>query len=88
MPSLGLFQEDKIGHLAVYGLLTYLLIWGFRKGSPNFSTKHILIAGIIASLFGVAMEFAQAYLSVGRKFDYYDMLANSIGAILVAKIIR
>ncbi|QZA79637.1 VanZ family protein [Deefgea piscis] len=63
---------DKIEHFIGYAVLAGLgqLIWQQPRR-----------AWLLASLMGVAVEFAQA-CTTWRSFDLYDMLANAIGAAI------
>lgn len=66
-------DSDKIGHFMAYGLLAF---W-FGMLRP----RQLLQTALLASLMGVAVEFAQA-LTPYRSFDPKDMLANAGGALL------
>ena len=66
-------NSDKIGHFIAYGLLAF---W-FGLLRP----RQLLQTVLLASLMGVAVEFAQA-LTSWRSFDPKDMLANAGGALL------
>ncbi len=80
LPSFHLFQADKLGHAAAYGLLTWLTLWGLahRPAGPN----RLDGAGafVFAAAYGVLMEFVQYAFFPGRFYEYDDMLANAIGA--------
>jgi len=45
---------------------------------PNRFIKVLFIVSLLATGYGIAMEFVQ--LKVGRDFDIWDMLADAIGA--------
>ncbi|AMC34155.1 VanZ family protein [Janthinobacterium sp. B9-8] len=66
-------NSDKIGHFLSYGLLALWFSLARQKKLP-----HIWL---LASLMGVAIEFAQA-LTPYRSFDTHDMLANACGALI------
>jgi VanZ family protein len=77
-------SPDKIGHLVFYAILTGLLIWGMAQGqwsTKQFSKKMLLLAFGMASAYGAFLELVQASLP-HRQFDYADMLANCLGALL------
>lgn len=67
---------DKVGHALAYFFLT--IMWFITLIETN--KKKIII--ILCIAFGVLMEFLQANLTSYRSFEYLDMLANTIGAIL------
>lgn len=68
---------DKLAHLGFYAVFCFLWGMGLRQKS---NLKNIPI--IFSISFGVLMEICQFYLSNGRSFELYDILANIIGSIL------
>ena len=42
---------------------------------------QFLVIFIVASVYGVLMELGQAYLTTSRNGDWFDVLANSFGAL-------
>jgi len=68
---------DKFAHLGFYAVFCFLWSMGLRQKS---NLKNIPI--IFSISFGVLMEICQFYLSNGRSFELYDILANIIGSIL------
>ncbi len=79
-----LIDYDKIVHVIFYLVMTFLFLCSL--GSQQW--KHILIAIIICSLYGVLMEYLQRTTGQGRHFDYYDIIANIIGSLIGAIIYR
>ncbi|NEN25141.1 hypothetical protein G3O08_16695 [Cryomorpha ignava] len=76
--------EDKIAHLGVFGILGFLMVYGFiRKNSQkNISRKHILILILAATAYGALTEILQGLLFPSRFASLSDFLADSLGAIL------
>ncbi len=77
-------SPDKVGHLVFYALLTGFLFWGMLQGQWRtvlLSKGMLVLAVFIASLYGTFLELVQATLP-HRQFDYADMLANCLGALL------
>jgi len=69
----GLFAlNDKVEHAAGYMMLT---IW-FAGMYPRSRYASIAVALFV---MGVAVEFLQGWMSVGRNRDAMDVLANSTG---------
>jgi VanZ family protein len=69
------FGMDKIVHFAGYMLLAL-------QTQPAFATRRAaLIAAICMIPFGIAMELGQDYVP-GRHADSFDVIANSIGALI------
>ncbi|MEI6411227.1 MAG: VanZ family protein [Bacteroidota bacterium] len=86
LPSVKFFAPDKLGHAGVYGLLSWLLLWGFARAQAakgaHISARET--GGILAfaAAYGVLMEFVQYAFIPGRYYEYGDMLANASGAVL------
>ena len=72
---------DKWVHVGMFGLLT--IVWGypFLKKYKR-SAKVFCKISVIIIVYGVAMEFAQKYLAVGRSFDILDILADCVGSVI------
>jgi VanZ family protein len=83
-PGFNLVGTDKIGHAFVYAVLVWLMARAWMRSSGR---KHLgpgqmalLIAGTIG--YGILMEWAQLIFSPSRHFEYDDMAANGIGAVI------
>lgn len=88
IPSLwGLLEADKLVHMAFYGLLTWLILRGWRLSQTNgFTFKKIVLIGFLAACFSLGMgwflEWYQETFCEDRLFELLDGVANSIGAII------
>ena len=69
---------DKLAHALVYAVFAVLLYLPLQ----NWRISAGWTATLLSALFGASMEFLQASLSTGRSFEFADMLANSVGAII------
>ncbi|MDH5378514.1 MAG: VanZ family protein [Gammaproteobacteria bacterium] len=67
----GVMWGDKWAHFATYA---FLLLWFAQV----YKGKGLLFTVLTLVAMGVLIEFIQGYTGY-RSFDYYDMLANSIG---------
>ncbi|KAB1069701.1 hypothetical protein F6U93_02470 [Tamlana haliotis] len=84
LPNVGVSFADKIFHFLAYGLLT--ILW-YATFLLNFNLKEkqaILYALIFSVVFGILIEVLQDTLTVSRALDIFDMVANTIGALLAA----
>ena len=75
---------DKWVHFAMYGAMSFTLLFDFTKNqnSGKVKTNHIIISLMLsASLCGI-MELIQGYFLVYRSGDWIDMLANCFGAVI------
>lgn len=64
--------NDKFGHGLVY---TLLAVW-FAGIYPR---SRYLVIGLGLFLMGVAVEWAQGAMNLGRQSDFRDVIANSVG---------
>ena len=52
-----------------------------RYKNKGAAIWQLLVIAIIASIYGGLMELGQAYLTTSRNGDWFDVLANSFGAL-------
>ncbi len=74
-----LFSPDKVAHFGAYALFALLLSASFPERGKFLNTVK---AVLFAFSFGVLMEILQAVTKTGRSFDFVDMIANLIGALI------
>lgn len=80
LPSV-VFSPDKIGHLAAYGLLAWLIFRGLKlTGQYHFKKIALTIIGV--SFYGITLEIVQWAFFPNRFFEVWDMVANITGACL------
>src|SRR5262245_45473662 len=77
VPSQALPQggNDKVEHMVGYALLT---LW-FTGIYPR--SRYAMIAGLLF-LMGLAIEWAQGAMHVGRSADFRDVIANVTGILI------
>jgi VanZ family protein len=84
LPSTSFFLKipyfDKMVHFMMYFIFALFLMSGFSRQYGKTSAKAYIFSFIIAFLFGVLIECIQE--KVGRSYDLYDMLANTVGIIV------
>lgn len=80
LPETGI-STDKVGHLAAYGLLNWLVLRALKR-TGMLSSKAIWAAIILVSAYGVLLEFVQWAFFPYRFFELWDMIANITGAVL------
>ena len=87
LPTLTLWEPDKIMHAFVYGVLTFLT-FQWLKSFPAFASlnKKAIISVIVCILYGFIIELIQLILPT-RKFDLLDELANTIGCLISVAVI-
>jgi len=82
-PESKLLSYDKAAHLGVFAILSFLVLWGKRKkeGNVPLKNKYRFISLTICVVYGLVLESLQSVVP-GRMTDIYDLLANTIGAIV------
>ena len=83
LPSLTLFEFDKIGHFIIYLLLVIMMYYGWKKQNSFLVLHHNTLIKIllITSSYGFLVELLQELFTADRHFDIFDALANSTGAV-------
>ncbi len=75
-------SSDKVYHVICYMIMS--ILWAFfvftKVKSFKNSYRLTLTTSIIA--FGIIIEYLQLYLTDYRSFDWWDVLANSVGVFL------
>ena len=78
-PKVSIPGKDKTVHFIFY--FVFILLWflALKKKSKLKFFNFILI--LFAVLYGIAMELLQSLVTINRQADFYDILANTFGAI-------
>lgn len=77
LPSVHLFDQfDKVVHFSFF--LLFFIFWYF---SPTIFFKKSLAWIMIAAIVGFGIEFYQIHFVVGRSFDVWDGVADTVGAL-------
>jgi len=73
---------DKLVHICLFG--GFVLLWSLYYESKKITQQKLLrsffIIFIIASLYGIGMEYVQKYFIPMRDFSLGDIIADLIGA--------
>lgn len=79
-------HADKVVHFVLFGGTVILLSYGYFKQNGSLSGLRLLSIVLVATLYGLAIEFIQKYLVANRSFDMMDVLADGAGAAAGALI--
>lgn len=75
---------DKFVHFVMYMLLCFLLLKSIK--GKNMQVLALCIC------YGILMEMLQFLISTGRSFDFFDIIANiigaNVGALLATRILN
>ena len=87
VPSLGVSFADKIYHFGAYAVFTTLWSAAFVFNIKLSTKKALIYACGFAIVFGVVIEVLQGTVTAYRSMDVYDIVANSLGALLTTLIL-
>jgi len=76
---------DKIGHMAIYGLLAVTVLWFLGSAKQVDPTSAALKTVLFCVIYGLSDEWHQSFIP-GRMVGCYDLLADLAGAVLVTAI--
>lgn len=85
LPGFQLIAADKLVHAIVYGILVWLSLRGWSRATGRaVGWRARWAAFAFSTAYGVFMEWVQYAFIPGRFYEYDDMLANALGAVLAA----
>ncbi|MBL4593729.1 MAG: VanZ family protein [Flavobacteriales bacterium] len=84
VPKVPVWQFDKIVHWAVYSVLSVCLLIAWNKQYMNKKNRLKLSLAVvfIGAFYGGFMEFLQDNIFINRSGNWFDFIANTIGAIM------
>lgn len=71
--------EDKLGHVAVFGLLAVLMVWGLEHRYAELSKKSLRIVFLIGVIYGASTEVLQGVAFPSRYASVLDFVADTVG---------
>ena len=79
--------SDKWEHMAMYGLLSTLIVRALAGGRWIGVRAAVFVGAVVlATLYGVSDEWHQSFVP-GRTADAYDVMADAAGATLAAGLL-
>ncbi|RLD45581.1 MAG: hypothetical protein DRI88_08585, partial [Bacteroidetes bacterium] len=78
IPRIPTFLEwlspDKIAHLIMFGVLSYLILYGNRQQYIKSRNRsyYIVVAVLISAAYGTVTELLQYYVFIGRNANVFD----------------
>ena len=67
--------SDKIAHIGVYAILTFILLYENKQKNKGINLL------IISILYGILMEILQYTLTDYRSLEAWDIVANTSGSL-------
>ena len=81
---INLIQFDKIVHIGIFGLLSFLFTRPIARSSsfsPKEKWRYFLKIALAVCIWGLTTELIQKFYIPTRSFDLVDWAADSIGAL-------
>jgi len=75
--------QDKLFHMAAFGILGFFLMGGVKTTGSGYRTGQLWFVVVLVMLYGLLDEFHQ-YFVPGRDADILDVLADAAGGLLGA----
>lgn len=85
IPSLGFSFDDKIYHFVAYFIFTCIAYNFFRQTKL---IQSLLIASASVTVYGIIIEVLQLVMTTYRTLDVYDIIANTLGALVSALVLQ
>jgi VanZ family protein len=76
---------DKIGHMAVYGLLALTVLWFLGSAKQVDPAGAALKTVLLCAIYGMSDEWHQTFIP-DRMVSCYDLLADLAGPMLVTAV--
>ena len=74
---------DKWTHMVMYGVLTLVIWFEYRRTHQQYNAKRLLVFAFLAPIaMGGTLELMQAYLTTCRSGEWLDLVANTIGVCI------
>ncbi len=71
---------DKIVHFVFYTVSSYLWIHALLRGKTS-KKATIMMVILSLALFGLTVEYLQENFTLGRSFEWMDVLSNTLGVL-------
>ena len=84
LPDIGVSFGDKIFHFSAYALLTFLWFYTFLYSFKFKKKQAVLFAVVLSVIFGIIIEVLQGVITIFRTLDVYDIVANTLGTLLMS----
>ena len=85
IPKLGFSFDDKIYHFLAYAVLAFTCFNFFWKKNIQ---KAKGLAVLVAIIYGIVIEGLQSVLTDFRTPDYFDVFANTMGALATLAVLQ
>jgi hypothetical protein len=84
IPNLKIFDFDKVIHFGIYFLFAFFMYRALRYQNriPLLARHALLGTVLLVIVYGASDEFHQ-YFVPGRQADVFDLMADTLGAVVL-----
>ncbi len=86
LPDVGISNADKLFHSITYLILALLWYGSFIVKFKMPNVKALIYSALFSTIFGIIIEVLQGMVTVTRKPDLEDVIANSTGVLLAVLV--
>ncbi|WMI66961.1 VanZ family protein [Aestuariibaculum sp. YM273] len=86
LPDVGISNADKVFHSITYLILALLWYGSFIVKFKIPNVKALIYSALFSTIFGIIIEVLQGMVTVTRKPDLEDVIANSTGVLLAVLV--
>ncbi len=83
IPSVSIPHIDKVVHFVMFGALSVVFLFDCSRYVGRVSYGRLIAVAMFSSLSGGVIELLQGMMGMGRGADWFDFLADSLGAFLM-----
>lgn len=75
---------DKVGHALCFGAFALCVFADWQRWRPRGDKCYcrLLLSSAVSFVFGIAVEFLQGWMNLGRSFDVADIGADFAGCVV------
>lgn len=77
-----LFNYDKPIHMILFGFQAALVMQARKKSHQTINLTVLFLVCALCAVYGICIEILQITITTSRSFDYFDMVANTVGCII------
>ena len=82
-------ELDKVVHIGLFTMLVFLWCLPFRSRVKQQRLNKIYLTITLAFVgYGIVIEFVQRNLIPYRSFDFFDIVADTVGCVIGLIVIR
>jgi len=74
--------RDKLFHFGAYFVASFLMMYAWSGSVKKTFRDGVMYTIMVSVIWGGVIEYLQKAISTGRHFEFFDIIANIIGALV------